>query len=507
MNSVSGTGLYILSVVIAFVMTPILVRHLGDAGYGFWELLVGLIGYLGILDLGITPAIARNVAVAVGRADEEALRRVVRTGLLALIAAGVVGGVLLLAAAVRPDIVFGGRSAPLPTERLVICVGAASLLLSFSRAALTATLIGLQQNYLLNAARGLLAIASSVVVYAGLSSHVMDALLVVVSVNCLSLLAEAFVFGLRIRHVCGPAVFRLWNVAWRDGKSLLTFGVKSLGLMASTALTRQGALFVLSHAIGPVAVTQYVFAGRLVEYGQALSLAIGYPLAAHFATAFGRGGMDDAARTWLAATRAMHFIVFGVVLGVTWIGIPFLTRWLGPQYAAAARIPFYVLCAGMFVQAFATNSNRVLVSLDRHGRAALTAVVLSAGCLAVSGVLVAKFGLPGVAVGVSLFMAVQSMVELRLACRALGIATGSHLALAVARYGSPLALASLTYWAISRVAVPTSYPEIIRYALSGGLVYVAACWYLAVTRTERRAIAAAIRAGVIEVLKHRRVIR
>ena len=66
-NSLSGTILYLLNIVVAFVMSPIIIRTLGNNDYGLWELVMSVIGYMGILDLGIGQALVRFISVADGK--------------------------------------------------------------------------------------------------------------------------------------------------------------------------------------------------------------------------------------------------------------------------------------------------------------------------------------------------------------------------------------------------------------------------------------------------------
>src|SRR5690606_454991 len=52
----------VIKLAITFIMTPIFVRSLGNYDYGIWEILGAIVGYMGLLDLGIKPAISRFAA-------------------------------------------------------------------------------------------------------------------------------------------------------------------------------------------------------------------------------------------------------------------------------------------------------------------------------------------------------------------------------------------------------------------------------------------------------------
>jgi len=51
LNSLSGASLYLVSIVAAFIMSPVYIKALGNRDYGLWELVMSVIGYMGLLDL------------------------------------------------------------------------------------------------------------------------------------------------------------------------------------------------------------------------------------------------------------------------------------------------------------------------------------------------------------------------------------------------------------------------------------------------------------------------
>src|SRR3954462_9674957 len=71
-NAVANWIAFLFSAIVAFFLSPFVVHHLGATGYGVWSLLAGLVGYLGLLDLGIRQAMNRYVAHhhAVGAHEE-----------------------------------------------------------------------------------------------------------------------------------------------------------------------------------------------------------------------------------------------------------------------------------------------------------------------------------------------------------------------------------------------------------------------------------------------------
>ena len=397
LNSASGAALLIVTVIVSFIMSPFLVRQLGNANYGFWELILGLVGYLGVLDLGVGPAVIRYVALAHGSGDQATLSRVVNAGFASFLLAGLVGAVIVLAAAVRPQWLFGDVPLDLLEARSAIALGALIFLLTFCRSTFSATLMGLQLHRVVNITRIANAIIAAVVVRITLPATQPHALIALAGIVASATFIEMALFAVVLlghvdRRLINPA-----RVSWVDIRSLLGFGAKSVGLMASGSMMRQGILFVISHTIGAAAVTFYVLAGRLVEYTQQLAQAIGFPMTSYLASAFGSGGLDGARQAWLSTTRALQFVQAGLAMGLVWLGLPFLARWMGPEYAQKGALVFYLLSAALFVGLFGTNANRMLVSVNQHGRVAIAAIGLAAFCILLAVVGSMRFGLAGAA--------------------------------------------------------------------------------------------------------------
>src|SRR5215813_5055411 len=52
-NVLTNWGAYVLAMGVNFFLSPYVVHHLGNTGYGVWTVILSLTGYLGLLDLGV----------------------------------------------------------------------------------------------------------------------------------------------------------------------------------------------------------------------------------------------------------------------------------------------------------------------------------------------------------------------------------------------------------------------------------------------------------------------
>src|SRR5271154_5386757 len=90
-GSVSNIIRLVLSTLIAFILPPFLVRHLPQAEYSAWVLIIQLSAYVNLLDFGLQTAIAKFVAEHHATGDKEANYRLVSTSVVALSTAALIG--------------------------------------------------------------------------------------------------------------------------------------------------------------------------------------------------------------------------------------------------------------------------------------------------------------------------------------------------------------------------------------------------------------------------------
>lgn len=70
---------------ITIILIPVMIHFIGVENYGFWGLLIGLIGYIQCLDLGISLSVERYVAYFTAKKDYESLERLLSSALTMMI--------------------------------------------------------------------------------------------------------------------------------------------------------------------------------------------------------------------------------------------------------------------------------------------------------------------------------------------------------------------------------------------------------------------------------------
>ena len=87
-NIASSWAGYAVQIVVSFLLTPFILHSLGEVRYGLWTLAIGLTGYYGLLDLGLSAGIGQYLTRYLASRDLDRMNRTVSTGFFALTTCG-----------------------------------------------------------------------------------------------------------------------------------------------------------------------------------------------------------------------------------------------------------------------------------------------------------------------------------------------------------------------------------------------------------------------------------
>ncbi|NJN64178.1 MAG: oligosaccharide flippase family protein [Acidobacteria bacterium] len=468
-------------------MSPLLVEELGNKGYGIWETLLAITGYLGILDLGLGPAIMRHVAVSIGKGDDIELSQIVSSGLAVFSALGVIALGAMGALALWPELVLNLEAGSEPLLFLVFVLSGTNLALQFPGTVLTGILLGQQRHVLVNMTRVVLQIVGAFAMWYGLTRTEIVGLVVVSSIHLAStVVLYAVVLAWLLRQPQRPRVLRS-HVSWARIRELYSFGIKSMLLMISDRLRRSSVPLVITHTIGVERIVFFSLANRLVEYGSQFAQVLGHPLTPYFSTLAGSRDADRVQGEWVDMSRYLQFVHAGLAVGVLMLGEDFLRRWVGDEYALDGR--WVIIWSGLafLFSSIAVNSGRVLISLARHERAVRIVLPASVASLAAAIPLTIYFDVAGVSFALFAATLVTTVLLLVESCRIVGVGvwrflvdtTGANLPAAVLLFA---VLFGLRQW-----HVPEGYAAILLHSLLGGAAYVLAGYAMVLTARERAA--------------------
>jgi len=485
-NSASGLILMGISMVITFVLSPILVRELGKANYGVWEILLAFTSYLGILEIGLGPAVVRYAAVATRTGDREELSRLASSSLAVFSLIGMVAMIVMAVLSIRPEIILNHETDDRYQYTMAFLLVGASLCVQFGGTALSGILLGQQEHFKVNLARGVTGVASGVAVGLLLTRSEFPPILVVSGMHFAGTAAMySAIAGFAFAGELKPEI-RLASISREHIRKLYVFGFKSFLLSVSDRLRKASMPFVITHVMGIQYVVYFALAGRLVEYAERIGSALGFPLTSYFSALSEEEDRTQLVREWLFFSRfvgSLHLLLGGLVLC---LGADFLARWMGAEYAQEARLAIMWLALGSLVRGTAPNSARLLISMARHEKAVKITLPASIMCVVVAIPSTYLWGVAGA--GFSLFIAsdLAVILVLRESCRIASVPLRRYFSSTVAKSVIPLAGMVVSIATIRSMLSPESYLAIASLVGAGSIIYVGLAWFTVVSATERR---------------------
>jgi len=420
-----------LAMAIAFLMSPFLIRTLGDAQYGVWILMLSITGYMGLMDAGLKVSVVRFVAGHSATADSPALNETVSTALGLYVALAII----ILAVAGLLSLVLD-QTFELPEKtksdaRLVLIIAGATLAVTLVSSVFGGVLAGLQRYDISNAIGVCVSILGAFAIYAVVSQgHG------IVGLATVHLFTQT-ILGILVWH----ASMRLrpgLRVGWRQvrlARVKQLYGYSAFVLLNSIAmllLFRSGDL-VTGFMLGAAAVTYFAIGGMLVEY---LGKIVGsmtqvlHPLAS---SQYATGNADGLRSATLLSTRACLALALPASAGFIIVGPAFIAAWIGPEYAVTSGPILVVLTVGRLFWLAQSGAGNILLGSGKHKQLALLNVATGLAGIGLGVILARHFGLLGIAAGLSVaIVLIQGLVMPMLVCRAMSISPAEYLVRAVA---------------------------------------------------------------------------
>lgn len=484
-NSFSGTVLYAVNIIIAFFISPLFVHILGNHDYGLWELMISLVGYMGILDLGIGPALLRYVAIDYNNDNKSELQRVISSAQIFFMLIGTVTAVILILLSFFPHIIVDANKIDLKYFSLIISLFALNTGLSFPLTVYTATIMGLQRHYLCNSTRIVLTITRAIFAYHFLIKFPSKGLLLLVVLELVFNSCQFVLYYIFLKNDKSIPSFSLSACSLNKIKELFNYGAKCSILMIASRIQNASLPFVISMSLGVNHIVFFAMPNRLVEYAKGLSLAIGFPLTPYFVMQLSGDDKNVVKNSWLQTSLVLQIITVAMPLFILFCGERFLSLWIGKEYGVAGRGVLYWLVIALSVEAMAPNASRILMATGHHGRAAMMWLILSIISVPLAVIGASHWGVTGVAMGSSITLIVGNIVVLKMACNDVGTTVKEYLQQTLMKLVVPVLFLIISLWITNKLITQNSYLFLSFQVFLCASIYLLSVWFLTINNATR----------------------
>lgn len=495
-DSFSSGMVPLLKTCITFIMAPLIVHALGNYDYGISEIVFSVVGYMGILDLGLMPAIVRYVARYHALGDKDELQRIYSSALAFLFPVGLLLSLGLVASSFwAPQLFSGADTASHQKYALFLIIVGVQVFFTFVGSIFDCYLEGLQRYTLRNYLTIVFSIAGACVLYPLLKNG--GGLLAVAVVNGVGFSLKNLIYGIVL---WGPKYggyrFSRDNVSRKTFKELFSFGFKSFVYAVSLRISSLTDSLVIGAALGAAFVPFYVIPMSFLNHVRNLIWAMTRNFMPAFSELDAVADPEKVRAMFFGCSRYAVGVILPIIGGVCILGPTFLSHWMGKEYAEKGSVVLYLIACAYLVQWLNPFSNRYLTAVGKHGVMAKLGIAGSLLNLGLSIVLVKFLGIEGVALGTLLPVLAFEPYLLHKTCQQLGCSIGEYVVKVLVPLLLPALFFVLTLQGAQSLLPASSLVDVIMLGTIGMAVYSLFFVAIGMKRDERQRVYGQIRSKV-----------
>ena len=389
-----------ITTVVGFFLSPVVVHYLGNLTYGVWVIVMSLVAYMNLLDLGLRGAVTRFVSKGTAQDNHEESSSVVSGALwirfwisVAVIAAGLAFSVALHHLFVIPV-------ALQQPARIAVLVTAVTVAINLWCGVFGGVLVALHR-YDLTSSVSILQICTRAIGIIVLLRSGHGILALAIWDLCTSIAANATTVFLclriypRLKIVFSRPDHTTLNKIWNYSLYAFLINVAIQVVYYTDNL-------VVGAFLSPSAVTLYAIGGLLISYSRQIvsSMTTTFtPLASTFEA---EGSFQNLRQLLIHGTRAALIISLPIEVALFFRGHTFIRLWMGEQYAQPSGTVMQILLLSVVLGSANTTSAGIVYGMEKHKRLALWAMGEAVANLVLSIILVRRIGIYGVAWGTAI---------------------------------------------------------------------------------------------------------
>lgn len=396
-STLNAASLFI-NVIVLFFLFPFIVDNLGSRFYGLWVLVCSLTGYYFLLDFGVSTAVSRFVSRAIGKKMHEEFTSILSNSIalffLMSIFSLMITSIIII---VVPHIV--APELKKITQLLIFLVGlefAISLPLRVYEGAVKAHLdfdvLSVTEIFKVIVRSGLIIVFLT-------NGYGIIALAVINTVT--NIVHHFFIFSFaRLKY---KIILSRSHIAWQKMKELFHFSKYVFLAQIGTLVRFKIDHFIIAGFLGLTAVTIYAVAMKIIDFFIRLMTSITGVLNPLFSQYEGKQDYDAMRKTFLIGVKFSMVISIFIGANLMIYGKFFIENWMGKSFMGAYPV-LAILAFSVSIALSQSIGIGILQSMNRHKFFALINMMEALGNLALTLLLVKKFGIIGVALGTAIPM-------------------------------------------------------------------------------------------------------
>ena len=478
-NALSNYVRFGLTIACTFLLTPVLVKCLGATDYGMWTLLLCIVGYLELMDFGLTTGVMRFISAA-GSQNLSRKNRLTNSlfvaacslALITILVGGLVAGAF--------GVCYAGQS----WIALLVLLLTAKVAVGIPMGVFMGALFGEMQIWVINVIRGVSILLFSIGAYWLLSKGYGIMTLAILYTIVYSIESVTYLIAARSRlhwlHISSSS-FDGSVVREVVGFCLSSFTSNS----ANVVLARTDPLIVSACLSLPL-VALYAVPMRITEQLFQLSKQLINVFSPWFAQLHSGAQLTHVREAYLTCTKLAWGLMVAVVAPAMLFSRAGLSLWIGPEFADAGPI-LVILLAASLLRVLQESAASVLSMTGRHTLVARLAILSAGTNIVLSLLFVQIWGLYGVALATLICILVfGSSWSTWATCRHLRIPAWQFVRNVILTSLIPVSVQVACLIWLNGLIAEKQLAHLFIYSCVSGTVYIITYTAVSLRRNERR---------------------
>ena len=390
----------IANMAVGLFLSPFIIHRLGNVAYGVWVLAIGVVAYLGLLDLGMQSAVLRFVSKGHTQNDHQGASEAISAALWVRLQISALILVLSAGLAAVFPLIFKVPAELAGDARKAILLTGVKMAITMSIGVVAGVLSALNrydlQNYLSMVQTAVRVIGVVAVLRTGHG---------IVAIAVCELIAVLIYNALLVwvAHRLYPQLQILPNKPKRETlKRIWTYSSYAFLTTVAIQLIYQTDTIVVGKFVSVAAVTYYAIGYSLCSYTSQAINSIGATFVPAASTYEAAGDTNSLLMLYKNGTRATLAVSLPILITLMVRGRSFIGLWMGPQYSHSSGTVLIILCS-TFLFVFANRTAQAIAfGVEKHKMGAIWAIGEGVVNLSLSIVLARRYGIYGVAIGTAI---------------------------------------------------------------------------------------------------------
>lgn len=414
----------IVSIAVSFFLFPFIIKHIGKEVYGIYLIVLTVVGYFGLLDLGVMSALTKYVSEAKGKGDNELKHKIINASFTFYVIVGLIIAFFLFVCALFFTSIFKLQMANINIAKQLFIWGSLFSLFLWPLSTFRGAIQGLN----------LWDVDAKVNVVAQLVNAVATFYILTNGLGVIQLFILNQIITLSGSLYCYLVVRKRINLRlsfpcmdFATYKTIFNFSFFMFLSSLLTIFVFQIHNIIIGYFVSVAAVSTYAVAYNIQNYLRTINSTLGAPPWIIASEMEGRKDYDGQRKLLFDGTRFMSAVFVPIVLIMLFFVKPFINYWMGPSFQDSI-IPAMIIVSFWIFSGTTEIASGMLSAKGIVKIPLLIQVSIAFLNVLIGVVFIKKIGIVAIALGLTVSMALVGVpMYLRLILKKLNVTLSEYL--------------------------------------------------------------------------------